>query len=500
MINPKLDQHLEKLYIVKDSTLKTIAAPHRKVPEDKYLMAASLALPNLTMGLIQSDIAKYILDLTEHQEAQKKTKERNEDPEVSNTISLFIKAPRKSPVMHKELNDAFKQTVTSTIDTEGSSIVLARSGDTGRTWSSKTDLTAGLRSLSKTQYSFLSSVYYKTKTYPNGGRSFLVFNANGTVSDERVPWEEYVDLCRKSSDAEADRLNSTGSNITKVSEFVYEAQRNKEEGKDGVAQDIEPFLHYHRTQEAALGFTSWRNNEELTMPFPVILTNDMNEDAFNYINISPEVLKSGPTPNFDGFLTSVHEDVRDMFMACIYSTVHAKAFHPLVVWMHGEGSNGKSKFFEALGRYVGESFYSPIDSQTFKSDFGLDEVIGSRLLVFGDCQNNRLINYPAMHAITGGDQVSVRRKGLSAVKVKFRAQAFVAANIPPAINLNNINETRRILYIPMTEPDEEVMKRYCETNAHGQIVRHSSGQPKFKSYDLAGKLFEEMPAILAMTK
>ena len=66
--------------------------------------------------------------------------------------------------------------------------------------------------------------------------------------------------------------------------------------------------------------------------------------------------------------------------------------------------------------------------------------------------------------------------------------------------MNAINETRRVLYVPMSDPDKEIMQLYCKTDDSGNILRQSTGQPIFKSYKLEQALIDEMSHVMYKCK
>lgn len=77
----------------------------------------------------------------------------------------------------------------------------------------------------------------------------------------------------------------------------------------------------------------------------------------------------------------------------------------------------------------------------------------------------------------------------------------MAANTAPEINMSLRNEARRIFYIPISEPSELTMRKYCLYDEKtGSILRYANGMPKYKGYDLSGSLVKEMPAILYKCK
>jgi hypothetical protein len=393
--------------------------------------------------------------------------------------------------MNRNLVDTLKDSLIYFRDVSGVPTPMVRVGVEGNQWSIVDAPALGLHLLPSHRLQLLKNAYISTMQKPMQGATYEVFGKNGVAIQGLKSWEELIDIsmerieeaCKEDdylsapSEREVQRLKRVRTLDDKVDPTV-----------------IAPLETYLGSTPEGKGHKLWKSESKLEVPQPVTISNDVREPTFCYVDLKK--LRPGDTPNFDGFLSSMPECVRGVFMATVYATIFAECHHPLVVWMHGEGANGKSQFFDAINKYFGDKLVGSVSTQQVTTQFGLEPLIGKRIIIFGDCQSGNILSSNAVHGITGGDAISVDRKNLKGITYRFKSQLFIGSNTAPNIKLNAMNETRRILYVPMGEPDKEVMAKYCEVDAEGEIVRREGGHPVLKSYDLKGALVKEMPHIL----
>lgn len=236
------------------------------------------------------------------------------------------------------------------------------------------------------------------------------------------------------------------------------------------------------------------DTERLQIRMPETITNDPTRDAFTYFDI--KTLSDGPTPSWDKWIESVHPICREIFMAAVFAPMHEKCRHRKMVWMRSQGYDGKSTFFNALNRFSGGKLTRSFGSHNIKSDFGLEGLIGARILLWGDSQHENALSTNAVHNITGGDLVTINKKNEKAIQYRFNSMLFVASNSRPQLKTWARNETTRLLYIPFIEPKEEVLKEFALVDENGNVKRQSDGTPIFKGSDLEERLLAEMPHIL----
>lgn len=228
------------------------------------------------------------------------------------------------------------------------------------------------------------------------------------------------------------------------------------------------------------------------------LTNDPNEPAMAYFDLSN--ITEGPTPDFDGFLEAVEPSCRDSLMAAVYATFFAQCKLNQYIWLHGEGGDGKSSFLAALARYAGDNLACSLSAQDMKSDFGLENTVGKRMVIMSDVKTGLTVKSSLIHNLTGHDLISINRKNKPVISVRLNPILWIAANDAPDVNFDNRNEARRCLYIKMCEPPEHIQKKFYFTDDNGEFVRDNEGRKINNGYDLEGSLLSEMPHILFKCK
>lgn len=410
-------------------------------------------------------------------------------------VDLMKFLPDRYQIINRNLFNFFKENIVYARDENGTILTLSRKGDKGNVWKIVNDLYAGI--MMHHDLKGFTKLHNNTMQSGLRGSTYMVCNTDGSSFGVR-DWAGVVDIAL----AKAKRFVDENTNTHKLPEESYikwlKTARTLDPTEDPT---ILPTIGTTCTPKTAGGFIAaqWEREPELCVDMPTTITNDEKVPAFCYVNLDDFV--DGPTPEFDGFMTSVDKAVRGPFMACIYASIFEKAHHSLVTWLHGNGSNGKSQFFSAINEYFGGTLVGSMSTKSLGGEFGLEGLIGKRLIIWGDCQNGNALSTNEVHGITGGDVMSVNRKNKPIIDYKFNSVMFIGANKAPEIKINATNETRRVLYVPMSDPAIEVMRKYCEYDeVTGDIKRQSTGQPIFKSYDLKGKLVTEMPHIMYKCK
>lgn len=224
------------------------------------------------------------------------------------------------------------------------------------------------------------------------------------------------------------------------------------------------------------------------------LTNDPSEPAMAYFDLNS--ISEGPTPDFDGFMESIHPSCRDSLMAAIYGTFFAGCRLNQYVWIHGEGGDGKSSLLNAIAKYAGDRLACSLNSSDMKSEFGLENTVGKRVVIMSDVKTGLSVKSALIHNLTGHDLVSINRKNKPIISVRLNPIVWIAANDAPDVNFDNRNEARRCLYIKMVEPPEEVQKKFYFVKEDGTFDLDDEGKKQNNGYDLEGHLVQEMPHIL----
>lgn len=236
--------------------------------------------------------------------------------------------------------------------------------------------------------------------------------------------------------------------------------------------------------------------EELYRKTPGIVnfTNDPTVDTFTYFDLNS--LHEGPTPGFDMFLSGVAPECRDTLMSAMFATFYAESQLNQYIWLHGEGGDGKSSLLNAMKDFIGPSMYCTLDSDSAKSEFGLEETVGKRLVMFPDIQGGLSVKSSIVHKLTGHDVISINRKNKPHISAKIDCILWMAANSAPDVNFSNNNESRRVVYIKMQEPSLEVQRKIFFLNDDGSFQLDAEGKKINNGFPLLAMMTEEMPCIL----
>ena len=245
------------------------------------------------------------------------------------------------------------------------------------------------------------------------------------------------------------------------------------EDLDAFGQKMEPF---------------WRNSIHLPA-----LTNDPEEDAMHYFDLTD--ISEGATPVFDMLLSGVVECCRDTLMAMVWATFYARSHMQKYVWLHGEGGDGKSVFVRTMMEILGSDIASALTAETIKSEFGLENVVGRRMLLIPDLKAGVSVKKAFIHNVTGGDPISVNRKNKPVITTVLDPILWITANNAPDVDFTMANEARRLVYVKFQQPPMEVLKKICKLDKNGNPVKDEDGH-YVKSYDMASGLKTEWKHVL----
>ena len=227
-------------------------------------------------------------------------------------------------------------------------------------------------------------------------------------------------------------------------------------------------------------------------------TNDPTVKTFNFFDLHS--LKEGPTPGFDMFMQGVDPASRETMMAAIYATFDARCHLNQYVWIHGEGGDGKSSLLMAMAEFAGPSMYCSLNTDSAKSEFGLEECVGKRIVMFPDIQSGLSVKSGIVHKLTGHDPIPINRKNKPHISTVIDCVLWMAANSAPDVNFSNKNEARRCIYIKMHEPPLEIQKKIYFLNPDGSFQLDAEGNKINNGFPLKKMLIEEMPSILYKCK
>ena len=134
------------------------------------------------------------------------------------------------------------------------------------------------------------------------------------------------------------------------------------------------------------------------------LTNSTKVPCLRYFNLE-EFPKQGSYPNWDNFMSQFRNaSAREVFMSWVYSIFKATNKGSQLMWLHDGGGSGKSSVIKALHHFLDNSLGS-LNDNNMTSDFGLETVVGKRLVVNADCKKPSIIHSQLVHCLTPDHEV-----------------------------------------------------------------------------------------------
>lgn len=125
------------------------------------------------------------------------------------------------------------------------------------------------------------------------------------------------------------------------------------------------------------------------------------------------------------------------------------------VWLFGGGQNGKSALGRFLSTVLGGGARS-VQPPGINDRFWTINLIGKRLVIYGDCNNAKFVTSGLFKSMTGGDAVSAEIKLGATLQIVLKAKHLFFSNKKPGIDGGEADQ-RRIILCEMgaigTEPD-----------------------------------------------
>lgn len=258
------------------------------------------------------------------------------------------------------------------------------------------------------------------------------------------------------------------------------------------SKNFPTLAHYWKTWAEPI----WKQDPVFQLEEPPLgISDNPQKPCFFYFN--PQDLKPGPTPNWDGWIQIIPKPLQSVFRAWVYSIFVPNNTGRQALWLHDNGYTGKTSVINAISQYLGKDASGAISSGSMKTNFAFETIYGKRFVSYGDCNEPNLIKHPKIHSILGNDIVIIDQKNMKPFPAKLHCRLIVASNLAPYININAHNERTRVLYIPLTQPTEDQLRKFCKLDQKGQVVRYDNGSPVVVGGNLQQELYSEMEAFLA---
>lgn len=159
----------------------------------------------------------------------------------------------------------------------------------------------------------------------------------------------------------------------------------------------------------------------------------------------PWIPSYDPAPVFNEMFSRISNG--RALKAFIGSLLCEKADMQQYVWLYGQGQNGKGSLSRFLYRILGNSYSSQMPPANHDR-FWTYGILGKRLIVFPDCNNQSFVTSGLFKSLTGGDPVRVEQKNQPAATAVMNAKYLFLSNERPALSSEKADQ-RRIIYCEM---------------------------------------------------
>lgn len=175
----------------------------------------------------------------------------------------------------------------------------------------------------------------------------------------------------------------------------------------------------------------------------------LNEMAFHQINAKYD--PNAECPNWTEFLKQVlnPEDIPTLQEWSGYTLLPDYRFHKLL-WLHGDGRNGKGVWQRTIESILGEQNVSGVGLEELDGNhrFAVQKLYGKLFNPCSEPTTNRILQTALLKKATGQDTIDAEVKG-SNKRIKFRntAKITVIANKFPKVNDNTLAFRERRIFI-----------------------------------------------------
>lgn len=233
--------------------------------------------------------------------------------------------------------------------------------------------------------------------------------------------------------------------------------------------------------------------EALFMTTPVVkFTNDPTIPAMCCVNIENITNKgnipSPPTPTIDAWLNNLmgfNQDKVKVFRAYFHGILRADFKSRQGIYVEEtDGNTGKTTFMKIYQKVVnnfGRNIFGVFDSGKLVNNFTLANIYGKRIVIDSDVKNSHILQSQNYHKITGGDTVTIERKGEQGFSGSIKAFPVMFGNISLELNTAFKHETSRIVYLKATKLSDTYLKTQCVLDEKGELKRDRNDNISFSS-------------------
>lgn len=170
-------------------------------------------------------------------------------------------------------------------------------------------------------------------------------------------------------------------------------------------------------------------------------------------------------------ITCDNRELKDFLQMVIGMALFGKVYHEGIAFAVGDGRNGKSTFFNAVGAVLGDyTGYINIDVVTTKGSndkASLATLRGKRMVIAGELEEGRRLSAATVKKLASTDPFQVEEKYKQPEVVKPSHTLFLFTNHLPRVGSTDMGTWRRILIVPFNaviEPEQSI-QNFGETLA-----------------------------------
>lgn len=178
-------------------------------------------------------------------------------------------------------------------------------------------------------------------------------------------------------------------------------------------------------------------------------------------------------------ITCDNRELKDFLQMVVGMALFGKVYHEGIVFAVGDGRNGKSTFFNAVGAVLGDyTGYINIDVITTKGSgdkAALATLRGKRMVIAGELEEGRRLSAATVKKLASTDPFQVEEKYKQPETVNPSHTLFLFTNHLPRVGSTDLGTWRRILNVPFNaviEPNQSVQNfgDILAKNAGGVIL------------------------------
>jgi hypothetical protein len=138
----------------------------------------------------------------------------------------------------------------------------------------------------------------------------------------------------------------------------------------------------------------------------------------------------GDTPMFDEMMSRMSSPIE--VMAWLGSLTDPKSDRSQFLWVHGSGSNGKSRLLAMLANVFGQAYSSQIPPER-GDKFWTAGLLRKRIVAFPDCSNSSFVKSDLFKSLTGDRLHKIEAKGQMPTNMNIDCKFIFMSNTLPEI-------------------------------------------------------------------